>query len=444
MKTPAVPPKLDDLLADATVQQHFFDYYVAAQASVMSDPYLPWDKLRHKEPPADMTVEEWWLAVRLARTNAARPLPLLLDKAGTPFSYVLPDEILQAVDQITRSASGRITISEQVTSTSTRDRYLISSLIEEAITSSQLEGAVTSRRVAKEMIQSGRSPRDRSERMILNNYAAMRRIVELHDTPLTPELVCEIHRIVTDGTLDNPDAAGVVQHDDSQRISVWGDGDQLLHRPPPVSELPERLARLCTFANGTVDDAYIPPALRAVAVHFMMGYDHYFEDGNGRTARALFYWVMLREGFWLTEFITISRILKGAPSKYAQSFLLTEDDDGDLTHFFLYQLTVILRAISDLHDYLARKADEISEVQARIKATPGEFNHRQLGLLDHALRNASATYSATSHSRTHRVSDETARQDLRDLTARGLLQQSRVGKRYVWAPVPDLGEILRT
>lgn len=256
----------------------------------MTEEYLPWDKFRHRTPPDHLTVEEWWLRTRWARRSVQRPVAALLDKSGASFKYTLPDSLLQLNDKVTRGASGQIAISEQVTNAATRDRYVISSLIEEAITSSQLEGAATSRRVAKDMIRSGREPSDRSERMIYNNYIAMRRIIELRDTDMTPDLVCEIHRIVTDRTLDNPDAPGVIQFDDAERIAVWGDGNQLLHRPPVVAELPDRLVRLCNFANGKEDATYIPPALRAVAIHFMMGYDHYFEDGNGRTARALFYW----------------------------------------------------------------------------------------------------------------------------------------------------------
>ena len=53
------------------------------------------------------------------------------------------------------------------------------------------------------------------------------------------------------------------------------------------------------------------------------------------------------------------RVLRAAPARYARSFLLTEQDDGDLTHFFIYHLGVVERAIADLHAYLARKVDEM-------------------------------------------------------------------------------------
>ncbi|WP_083971277.1 Fic family protein [Demequina lutea] len=92
--------------------------------------------------------------------------------------------------------------------------------------------------------------------------------------------------MVTDGTLDHPEYAGRLQDDERERVSVGGDGDQLLHRPPPVTELPQRLDALCAFANGEGDAPYMPKVLRAITIHFMMGYDHYFEDGMG-ARRAL-------------------------------------------------------------------------------------------------------------------------------------------------------------
>lgn len=195
----------------------------------------------------------------------------------------------QAVDDINRNASGSITISEQVTDPTTRNRYLVNSLIDEAITSSQLEGASTSHLVANGMIRTGRAPRDVSERMIWNNYRAMQRIIELQEEPLSVDLVLEIHRIVTEGTLERPETAGRLQTPGEERIAVYSDQNTVVHVPPPASELPARPARVCDFANGAETESYMPTVLRAITVHFMIGYDHPFEDGNGRTARALFY-----------------------------------------------------------------------------------------------------------------------------------------------------------
>jgi Fic family protein len=445
MKVPAPPPAFEELMEKLRTAPERITA-VMEQAlpagALTTEEYLPWDKLRYKTPPGDLSLEEWWFAVKFGRRSAQRMIPALRDNHDRPFTYALPDQVLASVDEINRAASGNIAISEQVTNPDTRDRYLVSSLIEEAITSSQLEGAATTREVAKEMIRSGRPPKDRSERMIINNYFAMQRVVELREKDLTPEIICELQRIVTDGTLDNPENAGKIQSDDAQRVAVYADDGSLLFRPPPAAQLLERMDRLCDFANGGGSEGYMHAVLRAIAIHFMMGYDHYFEDGNGRTARILFYWAMLRQGYWLTEFLTISRILKKAPAQYARSFLLTEQDEGDLTHFFIYQLGVVLRAIRELHEYLAAKAEELRQLQLAIKAMPGDYNYRQLALLENAAKNPGASYTAQSHALSHRTSQETARQDLIGLEKRGLLMRSKRGRKYVWGPVNDLAERL--
>jgi Fic family protein len=56
--------------------------------------------------------------------------------------------------------------------------------------------------------------------------------------------------------------------------------------------------------------------------NFELADDHPSVDRNGRTARAHFYWLMLRKGFWLFGFISISEILVNAPIKDAWSYLL--------------------------------------------------------------------------------------------------------------------------
>jgi Fic family protein len=274
--------------------------------------------------------------------------------------------------------------------------------------------------------------------MILNNYEAMRRIRELRGHPVTIELLCEIHRIVTADTLSNSDAAGRFQRSDEERIVVGDDQGNTFHVPPPAKDLPERVQRLCDFANGELGDAYVPGVIRAIIAHFALGYEHPFEDGNGRTARALFYWVMLSQEYWLTEFISISRILKNAPSMYARSFLYTEQDEGDLTYFILYQLDVLQRSISDLHQYLQRKMQEIKDFQRSLATMPGEFNHRQLALLQHAARNPDARYTVQSHGRSHDVVRQTARQDLIDLENRGLLERFTYGRKFIWSPAADI------
>ena len=405
-----------------------------------SGKYRHWDTLRHLTPPEGLTHEEWWVGIRMAREVILRRLPLT-DSEGRHFSYAAPDEAQALLHFIDQHASGEIKASEVVEDEAARRHYRVNSLMEEAIRSSQLEGARTSHAAAKEMIRSGRPPKDRSEKMILNNYKAMQFIREDDSRELTPDLVCELQRIVTDGILENPEAAGRIQTPKAERIAVW-EGNRLVHHPPPAEQLPERMAKMCRFANVADDtEGFLHPVLRAILLHFWLAYDHPFEDGNGRTARALFYWHMRKQNYWLTEYLSISKIFRNAPAKYGDAFLFTETDSLDTTYFILYHLGVIRRAIEELHDYLGRKMNEIRQFELMIKRSD-DFNYRQLELLRDAARHPSRRYTFKSHARSHNVSHGTARWDLLSLHRRDLLLLRRSGREYIFSPVPDLAQRL--
>lgn len=404
--------------------------------------YRHWDNLRHLNPPDGISHEEWWFAVKISRSAIFRKVPL---KAvdGEEFRYCMPDPVQEKLHRIDSLASGRIAISDAVTNPDTRDRYLVNSLMEEAITSSQLEGAATTRQVAADMIRSGRKAKDHGEKMILNNYVAMRHLRELAKDDLTPEIVLNLHRILTEDTLDHPGDAGSLQDDQAKRISVTDGYDgTVLHEPPPVEQLEERLAAMCEFANRREEPGYfLHPIIRSIVLHFWLAHDHPFVDGNGRTARALFYWSMIRQGYWLFEFISISRILKNAPAKYKKAFLLTETDDNDLTYFILYQLDVMLQGIEELERYLEEKVQAVRDVEQKLRATEG-LNHRQLALLSHALRHPQAVYTIKSHQRSHNVAYATARSDLTALVEMDYLHATRAGKKsYRYLPTEKLRDV---
>jgi Fic family protein len=441
MRKPQPPPPLDDLpaLLSGPGAADFAQKVFTLSASIAGSRYLPWDELRYRKPPDGLSPEQWWVAVKLGRTGMQRPLPLI-GQGAQPFSYALPDDALRGIEMVDKHASGRIDVPAPVMPDApARERYVISSFIEEAITSSQLEGASTTHKVAKDMLRTGRKPRTKDERMILNNYLGMLRVREVRHEQLTPALICEFHRILTEGTLHNPADCGRIQLPGDDRVVIADVHDgTVMHFPPPAEQLPERLERLCDFANGASDASYVPPVVRAILIHFMLGYDHPFVDGNGRTARLLFYWSMLRQDYWLAEFLPISRLLRKAPAQYARSFLHSEQDDGDLTYFVLYHLGIIQRAIKDLHDYLSRKVAETQRLRKALTSMSRKFNYRQMALLEHAIKNPGAQYTVASHGRSHNVVAQTARTDLHALEREGLLVRASSARGHAWTPAEDL------
>lgn len=413
----------------------------AAIAQELDDSaYLHWDKLRHLAPPAGLSTQEWWLALKFKRAASRLAFPALRAINHQSLTVTRHARVDAGMARMDRLLAGRLAMPEGTRNEATRDQFIASSLMEEAIHSSLFEGAVSTREAAKDLLRTQRAPINRDERMILNNYRAMTRLRDMAREPLSVDTVLELHRILTEGTLDKPDESGRIQRPGDERVQII---DGRLHRvvysPPPAEQLPERMERLIEFANADdiVGGQYVHPIMRSILLHFQLAYDHPFYDGNGRTARVLFYWSMLRRGYWLAEFLSISRLLYKRRQPYEQAYQYVESDEQDGTYFVIQQLDVLEQAVDELTDYVERKS-RVQHVLRRQLAGRGDLNHRQLALLDHALRNPDALYTHASHANSHKKSIITARSDLLELVARGWLTKSRDGKRDVYQPVAGL------
>lgn len=437
MKPFAPAPTLDSLRSQS--QPELSAIVIAAQ-TMPDDDYLHWEALRHLPPYRGYTAEQRWLALKLKRASSRITFPLLRAKNGDALTVTRHARLDEGVARMDRMLAGRRVLPEAARSEATRDQFIASSLMEEAIHSSLFEGAVSTREAAKDMLRSQRAAINRDERMILNNFRAMHRLREMAKSPLTLQGVLELHHIMTEGTLDRPEQSGRIQQPGETRVQVL---DERIHRvvfvPPAAEQLPERMARLIEFANedDVVAGQFVHPVLRSILLHFQLAYDHPFYDGNGRTARALFYWSMLRRGYWLAEYFSISRLLYQNRKPYELAYLQVESDSQDGTYFVLQQLNVLDRAVDELFAYVERKSLAHSRLRRRLQGR-NDLNHRQLALLDHALRRSGAQYTHESHANSHRVSVITARSDLLALVEQGWLQRVRSGKRMLYLPVAGL------
>src|SRR5690606_22337292 len=154
---------------------------------------------------------------------------------------------------------------------------------------------------AKRMIREGRKPRTRDEHMIVNNYGTMLRIErEFKDQPLSMDLLFLMHSMLTENTLDDGSHVGALRDDegkpDHERVAVRSNTDETIyHMPPSVTFVKGELERLIKYANddgSMLDVGFMHPVIKAILLHFWIGYLHPFADGNGRLARALFYWYL--------------------------------------------------------------------------------------------------------------------------------------------------------
>lgn len=402
--------------------------------------YLHWHDFKHRVP-AGIDADAAWAAVKLSRAAILKSVGLYC-QAGTPFSYCLPDSaqtVIHQIDQLNARLGSNVS---SASSAGESNSYLVESLMmEEAISSAQLEGAVTTRKVAKQMLEKERAPVNDDERMIVNNFLQMKLARHSKDQPLSLELIRQFHAEVTQGIDVVHSCPGEIRQNDD--IFVVGRDSEIAHQPPAAASLPQRLEALCRFANQTHDGLegrmFIHPAVKAIILHFMIGYEHPFNDGNGRTARCLFYWYMLKCGYWSFEYVSISALLKNAPMKYGESYLFTETDDLDLTYFIGYQLSIIQRAINDFLQYIERKRNDFVAIIELLTESGFNktLNFRQIHLLKKLLRNPGRLFTAKEVKNDFDISENTARTDLEKLYQLKLLGKSREGKTWYYIARDD-------
>ncbi len=393
------------------------DLQVTGVLKNVQDEYLYWDKIKYKSKPHDAS--QFWNAVKLHRTLNASHLQF----GKHQFTYVITDFMQRALHQFDLNIGGTLGSNISIAETD-KTKFIISSIMEEAISSSQMEGANTTRKKAKELIQKEQKPRTKSEQMIMNNYVTMKHIIQHKNDDLTPEGLLEIHRLIAYKTLDNANEEGNFRENDEIFVANNSNGD-IVHIPPPKDELEKLIEELCIFFNND-SKSFIHPIIKGCIIHFMIGWIHPFTDGNGRTARALFYWYMLKKGYWLTEYLSISRIIQNSKNQYEKAYLYTEIDDNDLSYFITYHIKTMEMAFEALKDYMSRKQKEVVQAAKFLKIP--NVNDRMAQILKIVNDDADRVLNSKEIEKRFSISNFTARADLKLLVELGFLEIIQVNK----------------
>ena len=361
-----LPPKIDKkTLVNALLKG--IDPNIMPVVDKVNADYEYWDKAKYKKLPEGFTPQMLWANVKASRLRSMIPV---WNKYS--INLCVTSQMQRLCHEFDMKFGSFWEVEGDIQS-SERKYYLSSSLMEEAIYSSKMEGASTTRIVAKDMLRKKKSPQNKSQQMIVNNYNTIQYIVEHKDEPLTEELLLTIHRLMTEKTLDNPEDAGRFRTNDKVVVADMVEGD-IIYTPPSFQEIPEFVESLCDFFNNDNPRTFIHPIIRGIIVHFMLAFMHPFVDGNGRTARALFYWYMLKEGYKLTEYMSISRVIAKSKSKYEKAFRYVENDGNDMGYFVAYNLGALEISFQQLRDYIQRKQREKSAASSFMMA--GNINQR--------------------------------------------------------------------
>lgn len=412
------PPKIDKkTLVNALLKG--IDPNIMPVVDKANDDYEYWDKVKYKKLPEGFTPQMLWANVKASRLRSMIPV---WEKYG--INLCITSQMQRMCHEFDMKF-GSFWEVEGDAQSAEKKYYLSSSLMEEAIYSSKMEGASTTRIVAKEMLRKKKSPQNKSQQMIANNYNTIQYIVEHKDEPLTEEALLHIHRLMTEKTMDNPEDAGRFRTNDKVVVADMVEGD-IIYTPPSFQEIPEFVKSLCDFFNNDNPRTFIHPIIRGIIVHFMLAFMHPFADGNGRTARALFYWYMLKEKYWLTEYMSISRVIAKSKPSYEKSFRYVENDGNDIGYFVAYNLRALEISFQQLTDYIQRKQHEKKAATSFMIA--GNINYRQAMILQRLKEEPNTIMTVKDVQEMFSVSSMTARKDLSDLVLQGYMTEIALNK----------------
>ncbi|MFA5797228.1 MAG: Fic family protein [Candidatus Woesearchaeota archaeon] len=417
MDVPEKPPKVMDILFNNpnSPLAYLSDQEVVAVIRKYNNEYHHWDNLKYRPLPKDVKREELWALMKFFRMQQYKVLPL----CNLTMHYILTDNIQSELHKLDVNAVGNI--ESDLDGINNREKYIISSLMEEAIASSQLEGAATTRKLAKELLRKNIRPRNISEQMIVNGFSTMQKMRTMKENTLTPAMIIELQASITRDTLKNKEDEGKFRDNNDVVVADPVILEKVFHRPPDYTTIPLLLDELCQFVNMDTEE-FIHPIVKGAILHFLIGYIHPFNDGNGRTARTLFYWYVLKKGYWLFEFMSLSRTILRSKTNYGLAYLYTETDDLDLTYFINYNLKCIDEALEDMRKYLARKQKEQREISVMLKNNP-ELNSRQASILKDFLQHPEKNFAIKELVLIYGIVYETARSDLIHLEKSGYIER---------------------
>ncbi|MDD2585083.1 MAG: Fic family protein [Syntrophomonadaceae bacterium] len=380
--------------------------------------------------PAPLTINDFWPTLLEHRKQKSIET-IFEDQRDRHFWFVLTEEIRKRLELIENEAT-KNTFS--FVDKQTQHEAILNALIDEAFFSSVIEGAFSTKKKTAEMINKKLKPKDKSEQMILNNYFALEYILENLSAPIDEYMILKIYNIVTENTLAPDD---IVEKYRNDYVYVMNNmGDRVIYQPPHHSQVQNLINELVAFIN--TDDGQ-HPIIKACIIHFYFVYIHPFFDGNGRTARAISYMYLLKNGYNFFKFFSISSVINSEKQKYYKALKDTEDYEADLTYFIDFYSRMILNSIARIEEKFAKEFHK-KVIQVFLDRQNIALTKRQRKFIEFSIRSNKHIISIEEYQKKFKVSYETARTDLNHLTEYGLLKKSKQGKKYIYR-LADYNEI---
>jgi Fic family protein len=359
-----------------------------------------------------------WEKIRqdFQRVRKSQAILFPVESLKKMFWYFEADCIRRKVDTVEQLG---LRLYERIhTSHSFQKEFAVNAAVEEAVTSAIYEGANTTRAKGKQLIAEGRKPLTLDEHMIFNNYQAMLFIRKHHEQQASVDTMLKIHELVTRNTLSGNDVNYSGKFRDDGVVVGSHEGIDFKLIEPALKE---------AIQLTTNNRRYVHPLIRGILLHYFVAYIHPFFDGNGRTARTLFYYKAIRNRLNFVELLSISAHLKEHGRRYEKSFQNAVDHNLDMTYFVDFSLDSLLSALKTVE----RKVNFLLELGECLKSQ--RIHEKQISLLQrmslHKFRRITIEEFAGDISRSH----ELARLELKKLSESGFLNEEREGRKLFYS-----------
>ena len=379
--------------------------------------YISLEDTKHRLESLGYKRSDWEsLKLTIQKHRKLASIPLFVDSIGKKFWIFPSDSIQKKINEIEHAGNK---LYEKIESKSHfKDEFLTDAQIEEAITSALYEGANSTRAKAKQLIVSKQKPKNKDEWMIVNNYEAMKWIKEHSNRNISTDLIKEVHSIVSRHTLegDNEAFSGKFRND----VVYVGNHTGIEHEKiiPTLEE---------SISLSVNNKRYLHGLVKGILLHYFIAYIHPFFDGNGRTARTLFYFKSVKNDLKFVELLSISAHLKNNGNKYEKAFENVIDNDYDVTYFVDFCLESLLAALNKIEKKIAYLF-KITEIQQKYS-----LSKTQILLLQRLALNKFVTVSSEEYSRDINRTREIGRRELKDLFNKKFLKEKKQGKKLVYS-----------
>jgi Fic family protein len=367
-----------------------------------------------------------WEEIQNKRKSVGREVPLK-DQNGNNFWFLVPPFLHQILHEIDILAKKTI---EDLASKEVLTNLIVESMIDEAFYSSVIEGAFSTKQRTIQLVKD-KNPINKSEKMILNNYHALMFILENLHRELDEDLFITLHKIITDGTLTEDEITEKYRDD---FVYVWGENavnTEPIYTAPSHDHVQQMMDDLFRFINEDKAGSFIHPIIKAFIIHFYVVYVHPFFDGNGRVARAFSYMYLLKNHYDFFKFFSISSVVDKKRNKYYKAIKDTEDYHSDLTYFIVTYSQITESSIYEVVDKLK---NELSHEVLLNKLVEDEItlNNRQIKFLNFMKKKDNNIATIEVYQKKMKVSYETARRDLVELSEIGIFKKTKKGKKFIF------------